>query len=35
VISENDDSMAGRSHSELASGQALNEHGRFTRLPVG
>jgi hypothetical protein len=35
VISENDDSMAGRSHSELASGQARDERGRFTHLPVG
>jgi hypothetical protein len=35
VISENDDSMAGRLHSELASGQAWDERGRFTRLLVG
>jgi hypothetical protein len=27
--------MAGRSHSELASGQARDERGRFTHLPVG
>jgi hypothetical protein len=35
VIFENDDSMAGRSHSELTSMQARDERERFTRLPVG
>ena len=35
VISENDDSMARRSHSELASRQARDARGRFTHLPVG